>query len=160
MASTAWKTRPPLYCEVECYLRKRIESPDKLHGGITSFCICTDLMMSRDLGDGFRSGFSMSQLHSWRIIHKWWINGILARALQHGDDPNNDHLGSSIMDACYDSREGASMAGLWQWQKDFVNKDSHEAQSGKPFNVLQLQEWRWYCSFTYADKGSPNQKCK
>ena len=148
MASTAWKTRPPLYYEVERYLRKPVESRDILHGGIDSFSLCTELMMSCDLGDDFRSSLSMSQVHCWRILHDWGPNDITIRARQRGDDQDYVCLGLSIRDARSDSRQGSSMTALWQ--KEFIRKDFHEAQSGKPFNLSLLQDSRWYGSFTYA----------
>lgn len=65
-----------------------------------------------------------------------------------GDDQDYVCLWLSIMDAGLDSREGSSMTALWQ--KEFIRKDFHEAQSGKPFNLFLLQDSRWYGSFRYA----------
>ena len=147
MAWTAWKTRPPLYCEVENYLQKSLESHASVHGGIIGFDMCNKLMMSRESGDDFRSRLSMSQLHSWKILYDWWVNDIEVRARHYGDVLSVACLRLSIIDAVLGSREPCCMAGLWQ--KEFVRKDVCVTMSDK-LNMLVLQQSRWDGSFTYA----------
>lgn len=148
MASTAWKSRPPLYYEVEHYLQKPAEWQDGLHSGITNFYECRKLMMSPEFSDDFRSGLSMSQLHSWRILNDWRVNNIMVRAQQRVDSSSNHNLGSSIKDALNESREPLPMALLWR--HEFVQRDVLEAISGESFDMISLQATRWLASFTYA----------